>query len=88
AMRMTDVGKIKGYVEAPHFIKVSPDNQFWYVSFLGSDVFQKYRVSDNALLGTTTIGYGSWNTFALSSDGRFAYVVDWAGNGKVKKIQT
>lgn len=88
AMRMTDVGKINGYVEAPHFVKVSPDNQFWYVSFLGADVFQKFRTSDNSLVATTTIGYGSWNTFALSSDGKFAYVVDWSSNGRVKKIQT
>lgn len=88
ASRATNVGKIPGYVEAPHFIKVSPDNQFWYVSFLAAGVFQKYRVSDNTLVGEANIGFGSWNTFALTSDGQYAYVVDWAGNGRIKKVKT
>lgn len=88
AMRAQNVGKISGYVEAPHFIKVSPDNRYWYVSFLGAGVFQKYRVSDNSFVGEANISFGSWNTFVLSSDGKFAYVVDWSSNGKVKKVQT
>lgn len=88
AMSATSVGKLSGIIEAPHFIKVSPDNRYWYVSFLASGVFQKYRVSDNSFVGETNIGSGSWNTFALSSDGKYAYVVDWSNNGKVKKIQT
>ncbi len=88
AMRMQSVGKITSYVEAPHFIKISPDNQFWYVSFLGAGVFQKYRVSDNAFMGEANIGLGSWNTFALSSDGKYAYLVDWSSNGKVKQVKT
>lgn len=88
AMRAQTVGKIPGYVEAPHFIKVSPDNQYWYVSFLGAGVFQKYRVSDNSFVGEANIGFGSWNTFVLTSDGKYAYLVDWSSNGKVKKVQT
>lgn len=87
AMRATSVGK-GPQVEAPHFIKVSPDNKYWYVSFLGAAVFQKYRVSDNSFVGEAYLGLGSWNTFALSSDGKFAYVINWTSNGMVKKVQT
>lgn len=87
AMRATNVGKTP-LIEAPHFIKVSPDNKYWYVSFLGASVFQKYKVSDNSFVGEANVGFGSWNTFALSSDGKYAYVVDWSSNGKVKKVQT
>lgn len=87
AMRAINVGKT-ALIEAPHFIKVSPDNKYWYVSFLGAGVFQKYSVSDNSFVGEANVGFGSWNTFALSSDGKFAYVVDWSSNGKVKKVQT
>lgn len=88
AMRATNVGRLSMYIEAPHFIKISPDNQYWYVSFLGAGVFQKYKVSDNSLVAEADIGFGSWNTFALSSDGKFAYLIDWTSNGKVKKVQT
>ncbi|MDP1801954.1 MAG: YncE family protein [Bacteroidota bacterium] len=88
AMRATNVGKINGYVESPHFVKISPDNKFWYVSFLGAGVFQKYKVSDNSFVAEANIGAGSWNTFILSSDGKFAYLVDWSSSGKVKKVQT
>jgi len=87
AMRATNVGKTS-LIEAPHFVKVSPDNKYWYVSFLGSTVFQKYRVSDNSFVAEANIGVGSWNTFVLSSDGKYAYVVDWSSVGKIKKIQT
>ncbi|MBL7937062.1 MAG: hypothetical protein JNM51_14740 [Bacteroidia bacterium] len=87
AMGTKEVGKTS-LIEAPHFIKVSPDNKYWYVSFLGASVFQKYRVSDNSFVGEANIGIGSWNTFAISSDGKYAYVVDWSSNGKIKKVQT
>lgn len=88
AMGVTTVGKNNGIIEAPHFIKVSPDNKYWYVSFLAAGVFQKYRTSDNSFVAEANIGVGSWNTFALSSDGKYAYVVDWSSNGKIKKVQT
>lgn len=87
AISAINVGKTS-VIEAPHFIKVSPDNKYWYVSFLASGVFQKYRTSDNLLVGEANIGSGSWNTFALTSDGKYAYMVDWTSNGKIKKVQT
>jgi len=88
AMSVTTVGKMNGVIEAPHFIRVSPDNQYWYVSFLGAGVLQKYRTADNTLAGEANIGPGSWNTFALTSDGKYAYVVDWSNSGKIKQVQT
>jgi YVTN family beta-propeller protein len=87
AMRAIDVGNAPN-IEAPHFIKVSPDNKYWYVSFIGSNVFQKYSTANNLLVGQANIGGGSWNTFALSSDGKYAYVVDWSSPGQIKKIRT
>lgn len=88
AIAAKNVGKTPAMIEAPHFIKVSPDNQYWYVSFLGATVLQKYKTSDNSLVGEANIGFGSWNTFVLSSDGKYAYVVDWSSVGKIKKVQT
>lgn len=85
AMRYIKVGK-SGNIEAPHMVRVSPDNKFWCVSFLGSQYFQKFSTSDNTLQGEANIGFGSWNTFAISSDAQKAYVVDWSANGKIAVV--
>lgn len=69
-------------IESPHNVKVSPDGQFWYVSFLGSDFIQKFRTSNDQLVGeipfigpNDTPG-GSWNTFSISPDSKKAYATD------------
>jgi len=77
-MRYINVGSNAG-LEFPHMIRVSPDGQYWYVSFLNSDVFQKYRTSDNSFVAQAVIGLGSWNTFAISADGSKAFVIDFSG---------
>lgn len=78
AMRSADAGST-GATEAPHMIKVSPDNQFWYTCFLFGSKFQKYSTINNTLIAEAEIGSGSWNTFSLSSDGNYAYAIDFAG---------
>lgn len=77
-MRMADVGNTPS-IEVPHMIKVSNDNKYWFTCFVGANVFQKYSTLDNKLISEALIGGGSWNTFALSPDGKKAYVVDYAG---------
>lgn len=76
-MRYVHVGN-SPLTEAPHMVKVSPNNQFWCTSFLGSNFFQKFSTIDNSLLGQVDIGFGSWNTFAISSDSKKAYAVDFS----------
>jgi len=69
--------------ESPHMVKVSPDGQYWYVSFISGEYFQKFRASDDSFVGEINIGFGSWNTFALTNDSKFAYVADWNSNGNI-----
>lgn len=78
AMRYVKVGATSN-TEAPHMVKVAPNNQFWCASYLGGAYFQKFSVSDNSLLGQVNVTVGSWNTFAISSNSQTAYVVDWSG---------
>ncbi len=85
AMRCVNVGETPA-IEAPHMIKVSPDNQHWYVSFIGSGIFQKYKTIDNSLAGKVNLGVGSWNTFVFSSDSKTAYVIDWSSFGKIAVV--
>ncbi len=72
--------------EVPHLVKVSPDNKFWYTIFFVGNVLQKFRTSDNALVGNIDIGPGSWNTMAISSDGKRGYAVDMTPQGKVAVV--
>lgn len=81
-MRYVPVGNAVG-IEAPHMVRVSPDNSFWCVTFIGGTVIQKFSSATDELLGTVEIGPGSWNTFAISNDGTKAYCVDWSASGKV-----
>ncbi len=81
AMRVKRVGNTP-LIESPHMIKVSNDNQFWYACFLGGTTFQKFSTTNNSLVSEAQIGPGSWNTYALTPDGLFAYVIDFTG-GKI-----
>lgn len=82
AMRYVSVG-VSPSIEAPHMIKVAPNNKFWCVSYIAGSSFQKYSTTDNSLLGQVNLGFGSWNTFVITKDSEKAYVIDWSNNGKV-----
>jgi len=85
AMRYVDVGA-NATIESPHMIRVSPDGQYWYVAFINSNVFQKYRTSDDTFVAEVNITLGSWNTFAMSPDGTKAWVVDFSQTGRVAYV--
>lgn len=82
AMRYVNVGATPA-VEAPHNVKVSPDKKNWYVVFIGGTKFQKFDASTDNLITSLDIGSGNWNTFAISSDSKTAYIVDWSSNGTI-----
>ena len=85
-MRYITVGKNAG-VEVPHIIKISPDGQFWYVIFVNGSVVQKYRCSDDVLVGEASLGlYLDWNTMVISDDGTRGYCVSWASSGRVASV--
>jgi YVTN family beta-propeller protein len=65
---------------------MSPDGQYWYAAFIFSDVLQKYRTSDDQLVGEANITQGSWNTFAISPDGTKAWVIDLSSNGRIAYV--
>lgn len=81
-MRYIPIG-VTGGTEAPHFMRVSNDGRFAYVSFLGGTVVQKIDTDRDTVVGTVEIGSGSWNAFGLSHDGKRIMMNDFAGSGKV-----
>jgi DNA-binding beta-propeller fold protein YncE len=74
-MRYIQVGHTAS-PELPHRVLVSPDKQYWYVIFFSGDVIQKYRASDDSFVAEANIGFGSWNTFAITPDGTHAFIDD------------
>jgi YVTN family beta-propeller protein len=86
-MRYITVGKDPNTIEVPHQIKVSPDGQYWYVVFVNANILQKFRCSDDALVGEAYLGlYYDWNTVAISDDGTRGYCVSWVSNGRVASV--
>jgi DNA-binding beta-propeller fold protein YncE len=82
AMRVVEVGNNTA-IESPHMVKVSPDGKHWYVCFTNGNSFQKFRTSDNRLVGEVNISLGNWNTFVITKDSKNAFVVDWSFEGRI-----
>lgn len=77
-MRYLEVGHFQGISESPHQLRISPDGKYWYVIFLTGRYFQKYSTMTDSLLAEVDIGLGQWNTFQISADGRYAFLVDFS----------
>jgi YVTN family beta-propeller protein len=93
AMRYIHVGS-SFQIESPHGLRISPDGQYWYVCFSNGSYLEKYRTSDDAFVGRVLLGadvsagFGSWNTFSITPDGRYAFVVHWSTvtDGRIAKV--
>lgn len=81
-MRYINVGQTLGS-DLPHMIRVSPDNQYWYVLCLTGLYLEKYRTADDTYAGRAYIGSGNWNAFTISSNSQTAYCTDLSSSGKV-----
>lgn len=86
-MRYITVGNDPAVIEVPHMVRVSPDGQYWYVVFVANHILQKFRCSDDKLVGTADLGNNNdWNTVIISDDGKRAYCVAWAPNGHIASV--
>lgn len=85
-MKYVDVGFNPSAIESPHMVRISPDKKYWFVCFLGSTKFQRFKTLDDSQAGEVEIGIGSWNTFVFSDDSKFAFVVDFSAAGKVAVV--
>lgn len=78
-MRYVTVGK-DATVESPHYIRVAPDGQYWYVLLRSGKALQKFRTSDDSYVGEVFLNAGDWNTFVITPDSKKAFCVDWTGS--------
>ena len=84
-MRCIDVGSLTKS-EFPVCIKVSPDNRFWYVTFLASPYVLKYDAIDDSYVGKINLGEGIWSTFEITSDSKHAFFIDNSNEGKIAYV--
>jgi YVTN family beta-propeller protein len=82
SMRCINVG-VLSKTEFPVCIKVSPDKKYWYVSFLASNVLQKFNAVIDELVGSVDLGPGTWSTFEISEDSKYAICADNNQPGKI-----
>lgn len=73
-MRYISVGNDPSIIEAPHMVRVSPDQLYWYAVFYSGQVLQKFRTSDDSLVATLNVGPGDWNTIIFSPDSKKGYL--------------
>jgi DNA-binding beta-propeller fold protein YncE len=83
-MRYIHVGTASG--DFVHFIKVSPDNKYWYAVLSNGTGVQKFRTSDNSLVGNISLPQKAWNTMTISSDSKRGYVVELNVPGSVAVV--
>lgn len=67
-------GSAIGTIQSPHYLKVSPDGQYWYVTIIGTNGrgVEKYRTSDDSFVGSITlpITFDQVAHIDISSDGK------------------
>ncbi|MDQ3019153.1 MAG: beta-propeller fold lactonase family protein [Bacteroidota bacterium] len=81
-IRLVPVGGRPNDIDAPHYVTLSPDNQFFYISLIQEGYVEKYRVSDYSRVGRMQAGQ-SPSHIEVSSDGNFGYVTNFESSGSI-----
>ncbi len=85
-MRYITVGTLPT-TDFPVCVKVSPDNNYWYVSFLAyTGIFQKYDAVNDMFSSQLSLGPGVWSSFEITSDSKYAFCVDNSSPGKIAVV--
>ena len=85
-MKWFDVGNIAGFTEAPHMIRLTPDEKYFLIAFFSSGIIQRYRTSDDSFVDQVDFSNGmpgQWGTLVISPDNKRAYSVDWSASGRI-----
>ncbi|MDX1907633.1 MAG: c-type cytochrome domain-containing protein [Bacteroidia bacterium] len=83
-MRYVSVGQYPGEVESPHFIALSPDKKYFYLSLIAGNLIEKYRTDTYEMVGRVAVG-ASPSLIVVSPDGTRAIVTHWNdAEGEVK----
>ncbi|MCX7606154.1 MAG: beta-propeller fold lactonase family protein [Bacteroidia bacterium] len=82
-MHYIPVGINPGAVESPHYIQLSPDGRYLYVTLIAGAAVEKYRTDTYEKVGRVSIAPDPAH-IELSSDGRYAVVTHFTTTAPVK----
>ncbi|MDX2246634.1 MAG: beta-propeller fold lactonase family protein [Bacteroidia bacterium] len=84
-MRMIEVGQYPEDLEAPHFIVLSPDRQYLYVTLIEGGLVEKYRTDNYEFEGRVAIGAAP-SIIHLNTTGTRAVITHWNASGAAAKL--
>ncbi|MCX8112537.1 MAG: YncE family protein [Bacteroidia bacterium] len=77
------VGVRPGQIESPHYIQLSPDKQYFYVTLIAGSAVEKYRTDTYEKVGRVEVGPDPAH-IEFSSDGRYAIITHFTDVSPVK----
>ncbi|MBK7447543.1 MAG: beta-propeller fold lactonase family protein [Ignavibacteria bacterium] len=87
--RMIPVGGRSGILDSPHYITLSPDNRFFYVSLIQEGFIEKFDVNvDYPFTKTDRIQAGlNPAHISISNDGNTGYVTNFDASGTERMVR-
>lgn len=82
-IRLIPVGGRPSTLDSPHYVKLSPDNNFYYVSLIQEGYVEKYSVTDYTQVGRMQAGQSPAH-IEISPDGNYGYVTNFESSGTVR----
>ncbi len=77
------VGIDPGLIESPHYIQLSPDQRYLYVTLIAGSAIEKYRTDTYEKVGRLEVGAEPAH-IEFSSDGRYAVITHFTDVAPVK----
>lgn len=82
-VRLVPVGGRSSILDAPHYVKISPDKRYFYVSLIQEGFVEKYDASTYALVGRMAAGQSPAH-IEISPDGSTGFVTNFESSGAVR----
>lgn len=80
-IRLVPIGGIGNSLNSPHYVKLSPDNKYFYVSLISAGYIQKFDAYTYSQIGSNMQAGQSPAHIELSPDGQYGYVTNFASSG-------
>ncbi len=82
-LRQIPVGIRPGQVESPHYIQISPDKRYFYVTLIAGAAVEKYRTDNYEKVGRVEVGSNPAH-IEFSPDGKYAVITHFTDVAPVK----